>query len=165
MAGIDLLNDMICCFKNRSEDEKRNFLLNHFESTELPEILWYMLLNDEQQRWSFEQALQNTEGIKETVLNAEKESTHIDTSKLVTKDKEELMRSNEDNYKHFIYKFEYNFLKAGTYDEALFNIKKCIHYANEIGFHYSYKLKQEALYLKGYCLTILNRNEEAKLAF
>ena len=115
MAGIDLLNDMIWCFKNRSEDEKRNFLIDHFESTELPFILWHMLLNDEQQRWSFEQALQHTEGIKGTVLKEEKESTHIDTSKLATKDKEELMRSNKDNCKHFYANFAKN-IEAGTRD-------------------------------------------------
>ena len=50
------------------------------------------------------------------------------------------MRSNYDNSKLFFYKFENNF-NAGTYDEALINIEKCIHYAEEGGFHHSYKLK------------------------
>ena len=108
--------------------------MNHFESTELPLILWHMLLNDEQQRWSFEQALQHTEGIKGTVLKAEKESTHIDASKLATKDKDELLRSNNENYIHFFYKYVDNW-NAGTLDEALFNIEKCIHYAEEGGPH------------------------------
>ena len=97
-----------------------------------------MLLNDEQQRWSFEQALQHTEGIKGTMLKAEKESTHIDASKLATKDKDELKRSNADSYNHFYVKLV-DSMKAGTYDEALFNIEKCIHYAEEGGFYHSYK--------------------------
>ena len=115
--------------------------MNDFESTQLPFILWHMLLNDEQQRWSFEQALQHTEGIKGTVLKAEKESIHIDISKLATKDKEELMRSNKDNCLHF-YKKHVNNYNAGTLDEALFNIEKCNRYAEEGGFHHSYKFKE-----------------------
>ena len=83
MAGIQL-KDMIWCFWNKSEEEKRSFLKNHFKSTELPLILWHMLLNDEQQRWSFEEALQHTEGIKGTVLNSEKEKNYIETSELAT---------------------------------------------------------------------------------
>ena len=60
-------------------------------------ILWHMLKNDEQQRWSFEQALQYTEGISGTKLKAEKESAHIKASKLDTKDEDELMNGYEDN--------------------------------------------------------------------
>ena len=52
---------------------------------------------------------------------------------------------------------------SGTHDEALFNIEKCIHYAEEGGFHKSYKCKAMALCWKGDCLRRLNRNEEAKL--
>ena len=96
------------------------------------------------------------------MLKAEKESTHIDTSKLSNKDEDELMRSNKDNCKYFIYKSIDN-LKAGTYDEALFNVEKCIRYAEEGGFHYSYKLKALALNLKGECLRRLGRYEDAKL--
>ena len=47
------------------------------------------------------------------------------------------MRSNKENYVHFYDKCIDN-MNAGTYDEALFNIEKCIHYAEEGGFHYSY---------------------------
>ena len=44
------------------------------------------------------------------------------------------MRGNKDNYEHFYFKYEDNY-DAGTYDEALFNIEKCIHYAEEGGFN------------------------------
>ena len=96
------------------------------------------------------------------MLKAEKEITHIDTSKLATKDEEELMRSNEENYKHFYQKYKDNW-NAGTYDEALFNLEKCIHYAEEGRFHSSYKLKAIALNEKGECLIRLKKYEGAKL--
>jgi hypothetical protein len=36
-----------------------------------------MLLNDEKQRWSFEQALQETKGMKGSTLKADVEKNHI----------------------------------------------------------------------------------------
>ena len=74
------------------------------------------------------------------------------------------MRSNKDNYLHILQKYLLNF-NTGTYDEALFNIEKCIHYIEEGGFHYSYKFKEQALINIGECLKIFNRYDEAKQLF
>ena len=73
------------------------------------------------------------------------------------------MRSNEDNFLHFCAKFG-DTSKAEMYDESLFNIEKCLHYAEEGGFNLSYKCKASALYEKGVCLIHLNKYGEAKFA-
>ena len=47
MAGIDLEKEMLWCFRNRRETEKKQLLESHIEDKDLVSILMNMLHNDE----------------------------------------------------------------------------------------------------------------------
>ena len=151
---------MLWCFHNRSKFEKKQLLERHIEDVDLVSILMNMLHNDEQQRCSFQQALQLTEGMKGSTLQPDKESNHIRVAKLAFKDEQELKRYNQDNFEHFIKMF-WEYFDAGAFDDALFYAEKSLIYAQ--GYPFSDEDKLFALQDKGNCLDELNRFEEAAI--
>ena len=100
-----------------------------------------MLLNNEDQRWNFEQALQETNKAITAInqssivtliqpnLIEETEKSFLKFAKLAFKDEQELIRSNQHNFYHFNDKMFNASFDAGAFDDALFYAEKSLIYA------------------------------------